>query len=149
LPVGLALLPVGSILWGRLRRTTDRETRWDGHTVGAYLVILLASFVMSLGPFLVVNNTVTDLPLPYLAAFHLVPAFSALRAPARFALFIPLSLALLGGLGVQLLVRAVFGGRRGGGWSRIRAVSAAALAVGVVTFLAIECRFTPLPLDFI
>jgi hypothetical protein len=62
-------------------------------------LILVSSLILSLGPFLVVLNKQTDVPLPYWLFHQLVPGFSALRTPARFGLMVMLAASVLAGLG--------------------------------------------------
>lgn len=86
----LALGFVG-LIWGR------------GRTRYFFLLLLLVSFILSLGPRLYLapgQPANLDLPLPYAWLFTLVPGFKALRAPVRFDALVMLALAVLAGYGV-------------------------------------------------
>jgi len=64
-----------------------------------FWLILAASFILSLGPFLVIFDQNTGFPLPYLLLYHLVPGFQGMRAPARFSLMAVLAACILAALG--------------------------------------------------
>jgi hypothetical protein len=93
---GLVALALG--LWGLIRGRG--RTRWF------FLILLVAAFVLSLGPRLYLapgQPAGLDLPLPYAWLYATVPGFKALRAPARFDALVMLSLAVLAGYGVASL----------------------------------------------
>jgi hypothetical protein len=142
LPIVLAITAVYSVRRGS--RPLPRA-RWDRQTVGACLLITLVPLVLSLGPVLVLNERVTGIPLPYALFSAVLPGFSMMRAPGRFALMAWVGLSVLAGLGVQVLSRAV------AGWSRRtplpRPVGPIGLAGALLLLLAVECRFAPLPMD--
>jgi hypothetical protein len=135
LPVVLVLIALVAAL-----RARAPVARWDRHTVGACLVIALVPLVLSLGPVLVLNERITGVLLPYALFSAVLPGFSTMRAPARFALMAWVGFSVLAGFGVQALARALAGwvARRGG---EIALVSA------LVLLLAVELRFAPLPMD--
>jgi hypothetical protein len=142
LPVILALVAVGGALH---RSCPPVEARCDRRTVGAGLLITLVPVVMSLGPVLVFNGRVTGIPLPYAFFSAVLPGFSAMRVPARFALLAWVGLAVLAGFGVQRLARAA--GRWPGGsplWRRAGRIGSASV---LLLLLGIEGRFAPLPMD--
>lgn len=149
LPIFLALVPVARSLRERSREEERnrllRGGRWDRSTVNAYLLIVLLSGVMSLGPFLVVNDTATKIPLPYLFFFYLLPGFSSMRVPARFALMIPIGLGVLGGLGVQLLLEALRG--KWASHPLLKRFSGVGLGSILLFILIVEFHFTPIPMD--
>jgi len=122
-----------------------RGQRWDGSTVGAYLSILLICVVMSLGPFLVVNERATKISLPYLFFFHLLPGFSSMRVPARFALLAAIGLSVLAGFGTQLLLNALR--EKMVGYRLLKRVAEIAFCAVLLFVLIVEFRFTPLPMD--
>ncbi|MCP4167772.1 MAG: hypothetical protein GY759_18030 [Chloroflexi bacterium] len=74
----------------------------------AALLLVVSSFVLSLGPELMVEplQTVGDgVRLPYAWLHEHLPGFEALRAPARFAGFFMLGLGLLAGIALARLQR--------------------------------------------
>ena len=73
--VGLAMLPVVSLV--QYRRLQNLK--------GLFVVILLSSLLLSLGPLLVLLGVNTGIPLPYQIFYYVVPGFQAMRVPARFA----------------------------------------------------------------
>jgi hypothetical protein len=87
--VVIASLPRGALplrgLWGHLRPT--------------YWTILASSWLLSLGPYLIVLGTNTRLPLPYLLLYYVVPGFRAMRVPTRFALVGALAGSVLAAVG--------------------------------------------------
>ena len=93
---GLALLAAWRLRRGRL--AGPRATR-----AAAGLAICLSAAVLSLGPYLVLLDRSTGLPLPYLPLHLFVPGFAAMRAPARFALMAVPTLAVLAALSVAAL----------------------------------------------
>ena len=85
-------------LWGLSRGRSP--LRWF------FLFLLLASFLLSLGPRLYLapgQPAGPDLQLPYAWLYAVVPGFKALRAPVRFDALFMLSLAVLAGYGVASL----------------------------------------------
>jgi hypothetical protein len=93
--------------WG-LVRGRDRS-RWF------YLLLLLASVLLSLGPRLYLapgRAAGLEITLPYAWLYTLVPGFKALRAPVRFDALAMLALAVLAGYGVEALARGLEGWRR-------------------------------------
>ncbi|HSR31304.1 MAG TPA: hypothetical protein VLY63_12125, partial [Anaerolineae bacterium] len=97
--------------WG-LVRGQDR-TRWF------FLLLMLASFILSLGPRLYLapgQPAGLDLNLPYAWLYASVPGFKALRAPVRFDALVMLSLAALAGYGMAALVGNRQQVARGKGW---------------------------------
>jgi hypothetical protein len=95
---GLVALALG--LWGLIRG--QGRARWF------FLLLLVAAFLLSLGPRLYLapgQPAGLDLALPYAWLHAVVPGFKALRAPARFDVLVMLSLAVLAGYGVVSLRR--------------------------------------------
>ena len=89
------LVAVVLALWGILRGQS--RTRWF------FVLLLLAAFILSLGPRLYLapgEPAGLDLKLPYAWLYAIVPGFKALRAPVRFDALVMLSLAILAGYGV-------------------------------------------------
>jgi hypothetical protein len=69
------------------------------HLQRLFRIVLVVALLFSLGPFLVIMGEHTDLPLPYLLFYYLVPGFHAMRVPARFALLAMLAASVLAALG--------------------------------------------------
>ena len=95
------LVALGLSLWGLIRGRG--RTRWF------FLLLLLASLVLSLGPRLYLapgEPAELDLKLPYAWLYASIPGFKALRAPVRFDALVTLSLSVLAGYGVATLRRA-------------------------------------------
>jgi hypothetical protein len=109
LPIALALL--GG--WVALRRDVQPSLARAGAS-RAYLVVGAAAFVLSLGPFLIWRGHVTSVPLPYLAFYHLVPGYQAIRVPARLGLWVGLVTSILAGVGYHWLRETI--GKRWAGW---------------------------------
>lgn len=86
--------------WGLLRAR--------GHKRWFFLLLLLGSVVLSLGPRLYVapdQPAKGGLQLPYAWLYAIVPGFKALRAPVRFGVLAMLALAVLAGYGVSTFRR--------------------------------------------
>jgi hypothetical protein len=66
-------------------------------------LLATTGFVLSLGPILHVAGTKIWIPLPNIALHLLIPGYSSLRAPARFAVVTLLGLVVLAGLGYRAL----------------------------------------------
>jgi hypothetical protein len=70
---------------------------------GYFAALAAVSFILSLGPVLHVAGARIWIPLPYVALYYVVPGFSSMRAPARFASLVILSLSVLAGVGFERL----------------------------------------------
>jgi hypothetical protein len=70
---------------------TDDERR------RGWVAMALVSFVLSLGPYIFVRNTVIEVPMPFFL-LRAVPGLDAMRVPGRFG--------LLGALGISILAAA-------------------------------------------
>jgi hypothetical protein len=93
---GLTALALAA--WGLLRG--------HGHWRWFFLLLLLGSVVLSLGPRLYVapdQPAGVDIRLPYAWLYAVVPGFQAFRAPVRFDVLATLALAVLAGCGVSAL----------------------------------------------
>jgi len=121
-PLGVAL--VGCL--GVAKADVARRTQ-----IAAAIAIALAGWSLSLGPGLEIAGL--SLPSPYDVLLRVVPGFSSMRAPGRFALLMMLGVAMLVGFGLDAMGRAL--ARRS--WPR-PLLAAAAVALVVVT--AIEYR---------
>lgn len=108
-----------------------------------FWLIMGAAVVISLGPYLIVFGRETRIPLPYLFFYHLVPGWTGLRVPGRFALLAIMAAAPLATLGAIKCCEAV--GRCPGfrAWPRFASPLISAWIVGL--FL-LELGWKPLPL---
>lgn len=68
-----------------------------------FFVILIAGFIMSLGPVLILCGHLTYIPMPYLVLYYLVPGVSAIRGVYRFMYMVSFALSVLAGLGMYFL----------------------------------------------
>ena len=112
------------------RAVTARLVR---HPAAWFAAFALAAAALSLGPEVRSGGRLVAPDAPYRLLYEQVPGYDGLRVPARYAMIVALSLAVLGGLGVRALERL---GRLG---------AAAALACGL--FFLAEAGAAPLPLD--
>jgi hypothetical protein len=114
----------------------NRARRWGD--AGHFLLIGLAGWIFSLGPVLHVAGTRTPVPLPFAAAFFVVPGFGSMRAPTRFAVLVLLATAVLAAVGWDRLMRGRSpGGRRG--------LFVAALFVGILGAWPVGIPMTTVP----
>jgi hypothetical protein len=72
---------------------------------GYFVILALLGFVLSLGPVLQIGGIRTWVVLPYTGLYELIPGFSSMRAPARFAVVVQMAIAVLAGLGFDLCSR--------------------------------------------
>ena len=112
------------------RAVTARLAR---HPAAWFAVFALAAAALSLGPEVRSGGRLVAPDAPYRLLYEHVPGYDGLRVPARYAMIVALSLAVLGGLGVRALEQL---GRLG---------AAAGLACGL--FFVAEAGAAPLPLD--
>src|SRR6266850_1777823 len=70
---------------------------------GYFLILAGVSFVLSLGPILHVAGARIWIPLPYAALYYVIPGFSSMRAPARFASLVLLGFSVLAAFGFDRL----------------------------------------------
>ena len=75
---------------------------WRGHSrrpeILFYWILTLVAAVLALGP--VLGDPARRLPLPFAAAYYVVPGASFIRAPVRFVVLASLGIAVLAGLGL-------------------------------------------------
>lgn len=125
---GLTLLALAALaLWrGRGRR------RW------LLAGLLAVGFLLSFGPTLHLRaGQPTGIRLPYGWLFAHVPAFSALRAPVRWAVLVTLGLSLLAAWGTAWVPRGSVGARF--------IAPVLALVLVLVEFAAVPLRLVPAP----
>ena len=109
---GLVIVALAGLGVYRHRVAPGQERRHTRVAVLAGSGMVVVGAVMALGPHLIINGNDTGLPLPYLAAYHLVPGFDSMRVPARFAFLMVAGLAILAGCGVDACSRRWSDGRR-------------------------------------
>ena len=169
LAVPLALVGLVAVLGGRVATTVERiisradstiarspwlsirAARWwfaraeslarrTGES-GALLLVGFAGWILSLGPILQVAGHRTVVPLPFAVGFLLVPGFSSMRAPSRFAVLVLLSAAVLASIGYDRLRRSRwFSGRNRGAL-----LFAFALSLGIAGAWPLDLPMTPAP----
>lgn len=109
-----------------------------------FWLILVSSFILSLGPYLVILDRNTHIPLPYLLLYHGVPGFKAMRVPARFGFMVVLAASVLAALG---FLRACTYLNPGPGFRRLKSPACqAVLGLFCLGLLTLELGFKPLPL---
>jgi hypothetical protein len=114
------------------------------HVKRLFVMVGASSFLLSLGPFLVISGNNTSIPLPYLLFYYLVPGFQAIRVPARFALMVVMAgsvLAALGFLRVSNYLRSRWSGRQPS-----VGLLQGLLGLFCLTMFTMELGFKPLPL---
>ncbi len=114
LTIALAVLAIVADTPGLKSRGSEPSDASVRRWVGLYVTIALLAFWASLGP---AGGLYTLL-------YHVVPAFSFLRAPVRFGVLVLLVLAVLAGFGAAWLER-----RQSRGWPK---VAAALIAVALI-----------------
>jgi hypothetical protein len=72
---------------------------------GYFVLLGSAGLVLSLGPVLQIANRWVWIPLPFAVCFFVIPGFSSMRAPGRFAVLVALAVAALAGMGFDTLRR--------------------------------------------
>jgi hypothetical protein len=107
-------------------------------------LVLISSFLLSLGPYLLVLGMNTGIPLPFQLFYYLAPGFQAMRVPARFAIMAGLAACVLAGLGF-LKVCDVLRGRRRVKKPRVLSFEGRLALLLIGMFMA-ELGFKPLPL---
>ena len=108
---------------------------------GVFLLVGLAGWILSLGPILQIAGHRTIVPLPFAVGFLLLPGFSSMRAPSRFAVLVLLATAVLAAIGYDRLRRSASVAGRG----RATLLFASALALGIVGAWPVNLPMTPAP----
>jgi hypothetical protein len=110
-----------------------------------YSSMLICAFILSLGPYLILFGENTNIPMPYLVLYYILPGFQAMRVPSRFSLVLVLSASVLAALGF-LQAWNFFKI-----WRLFRMLPAhAGQAILACSFLGLfffELGFKPIPLD--
>ena len=141
----LLLSTVGLVSLARRAREHDgdsfRRSPWNAlraglnrlGDLGAMALVLVMGFVLSLGPVLHMGGRTVWIPLPYALAYWVLPTFSSMRAPARFAVLVTLALSVIAAIGFDRLWR------RSSSWPRLPAL------IALVAILALETWIRPIP----
>jgi hypothetical protein len=87
-----------------LRELARAAARSWGET-GYLPALWICGLVLSFGPVLQVAGRPLWVPLPYALCYVLIPGFSSMRTPGRFAVLVALATAVLAGLGFDALRR--------------------------------------------
>jgi hypothetical protein len=134
-----ALVLLGCV--GGVRGVCQGDVRRARRVFGLILVVAL---VLSLGPYLVVWGRNTGIPLPYLGLYYVIPGWSAMRVPARFAFLALLAAVPLSALGAQFLGERVAATRPHAAWRRW---APALVSAALVALFLLELGAKPLPLQ--
>jgi hypothetical protein len=108
------------------------------HYTGMIVFALVVLALLSVGPYLQVNGSATQVPGLYLA-YHQIPLFNVLREPGRFDMAVELFLALLAAIGFAEVEKKLAGSKPGGRDLR--------LVVAVVFLALLVVEYNPLPVS--
>ncbi len=128
-------------LFARVRDVDPDEVRRARRLFG---LIAAVAFVLSLGPYLIVWGFNTRLPMPYLLLYHVVPGWSAMRVPARFAFLVMLALVPLSAFGAQVLAERLATVSSAIAWRRL---APAATGLALIGLFLLELGAKPWPLQ--
>ena len=155
LPILLSIIAVAGCLWpksrlacadgppndGRTPKLEPSANQWRSAVVGSVLAVV-ASYLLSLGPYLRIHDQPSNIRMPYFWLQHWVPGMGVFRVPARFALGLMFGLAILAGAGFLNVLRL---GER---WRIFRYPHTKAVLTSLAfLFLIQEFDFTPVHLD--
>lgn len=132
----LGLVPLALAAFSLRRRPGGSGDDAPARPFRGYPLVFGAALLLALGPILIWDQIPLQWPLPYLPLYLLLPGFSAMRIPARFALMALVPLALFAGAGAARLQGLTRG--RGG------ALGVAGLLTGL---LLLESLHLPIPLQ--
>jgi hypothetical protein len=140
LPKGLSALFPG-IVMVVLAAFGAREIGRSRDGARYFPFLAASSFILSLGPLLHVAGQRFLVPLPYIAAYYLVPCLWVIRGPFRFAVLFFLAGAVLAALGFRAVDRWIVSREPRWRWPVFAAIAVAAL----VTAWPSGYRFVRLP----
>jgi len=127
-------LGVSMLVLAYLGLTRSRErVRW------LYLFVALSFFILSLGPLLWTDDTLTSIQMPYGLLCDYVPLLRAMRALARFGLIVMLAISLLAAIGLASILKRMEGLRRP------RIFSGSLIAMLLILVVALEFASAPFP----
>lgn len=107
-----------------------------------WLFVVLAGFLISLGPYLVVDGNVTPIPGIWQWFYFLVPLFKSFRTPYRFAYTIMLGVSVLAAYGVTRITTAIQNREK---TPLTATILKSGLAMILVALVVIECITIPFP----
>jgi hypothetical protein len=133
--VGLGLVPWGLALTALVlaRRFRHQHSEGDIRVLKRFAWTGLVVALFMLGPYVIWLGSRTDVPLPYLMVYHVIPGAKAMRVPARYVFPLLLCLAVLGGFAVARLVE---------GWRRWRPAFRVASGLAAVALLGMDYAVT-------
>jgi hypothetical protein len=104
--VGLGFVPWTLALMALVlvRRNRHRYSEAEIRVQKRFAWTALIVGLFTLGPYLIWLGSKTNVPLPYLVVYHLIPGAKAMRVPARYVFPLLLCLAVLGGFAAARLV---------------------------------------------
>lgn len=145
-PVIIGGYPLDALFPGLLALSLAAYGAWAvrqrGHDLLFYPLLVLASFILSLGPALYLDprhRIDLPIPLPYAWFYAVIPGFQALRAPVRFAALVFFGLAVLAGMGMARIERLA---------AKVASISSRRVWAGLGPFaltflLVLECLTLP------
>jgi len=137
------ILPV-LVLLGVLARVRDVDASEVRRARRLFGLIAGVAFVLSLGPALIVWGFNTRIPMPYLLLYYVVPGWSAMRVPARFAFLLMLALVPLSAFGAQVIAERLAGPSSPLAWRRL---APAAAGLALIGLFLLELGGKPWPLQ--
>jgi len=108
--LSILLAFVGCRMLRRAVPASSKRFRWlssmrEWGEKGYFVLLGWAGFLLSLGPVLQVGGRWAWIPLPFAVCFFVIPGFSSMRVPGRFAVLVALTVAVLAGMGFDALRR--------------------------------------------
>ncbi len=113
-----------------------------------WLFVALVGFLISLGPYIVVNGSVTPIPGIWQWFYFLVPFFKSFRTPYRFDYLIMLAVAVLSSYGVTAIMDRAQKDERTFGVTSMRVLKAG-IAIIFCFLLIIEFITIPFPMTYL
>jgi hypothetical protein len=130
------LLGIAGILSVRRGTTTLPNAALSATSVARAMGIVgLVSFVLSLGPILQVAGRRFFVPLPYAVLYFVIPGFTAMRAPGRFAGLVLIAVLVFAAWGYDSIRSRLAGGAARAAWF-----------AGVVALSVVLAWSSPIPL---
>lgn len=101
IPMGLSLLGVFRLK--SLAESDNEEQTIERALILGSVLLIVSSYVLSLGPYLHIHDRVTHIGLPFLVLRNVIPGMGAFRVPARFGLAMIAGVAVLAGTGFRVI----------------------------------------------
>jgi hypothetical protein len=102
--LGLAPWALAAAGWILMRRVRGYYSEEQTRVFRRFTWTALVMGIFMLGPYLIVFDYKTDIPLPYLLVYYVVPGAKAMRVPARYVFPLLLCLSIMGGFAVAYFV---------------------------------------------